>query len=136
MTDLHEHRIELLSTSFRYPAKWLFFARARLYFDRIELVGWTLEGKQVTQIQRSNVERIEWDVMARGASNPNVVFHLEGDRQIGLCLDQVHRWQDMLEERIGWEAGRPAQVMHYHALFETPADLPFRDLVAYASSMS
>ena len=136
MTDLHEHRIELLSTAFRYPAQRLFFARAHLYFDRIELVGWTLEGRQVRQIQRSQVERIEWDVMARGASNPNVVFHLADGQQIGLRLDEVHRWQDMLEERIGWEAGRPAQVVHYHALFETPADLPFRDLVAYASSMS
>ena len=136
MTDLHEHRIELLSTSFRYPARWLFLARARLYFDRIELAGWTLEGKHVTQIYRSEVEQIEWRTMARGASSPNVMFHLAGGRQIALRLDEVHRWQDMLEERIGWEAGRPARAAHYHALFETPADLPFRDLVAYASSMS
>lgn len=137
MTDSHAHRIVLLSTSFRYPKRWLFFARARLYFDRIELSGWLFGAKHGAPIRRDEIEGIEWRLMARSASEPNAIFHLRDGRLVALVLNDVHRWQDMLEERLGWNVGRlGGRCVPVPALFGTVPDLPFHDFVAYASSMS
>ena len=136
MTDPHEHRIELLSTPFKYPMRRLFFARARLYLDRIELSGRLFGEKHAAQIRQDEVARIEWCLAARGGAEPNATFHLRDGRRVALVLGDVHRWQDMLEERLGWGAGRPGGALPAHLLFAATPDLPFRDLVAYASSMS
>lgn len=136
MINPHGHRIELLCTSFRYPARRLFFARARLYLDRIELSGRFFSEKHAVRIRQDEIERIEWRLTARGTSEPNTVFHLEDGRQIVLVLGEVHRWQDMLEERLNWRAGRPGGLLPSRMLFSTTPDLPLHDLVAYASSMS
>ena len=136
MTDPYDHRIELLSTPFRYPAQRLLFARARLYLDRIELSGRAFGGKHTAQIRWEEVERIAWCLTARGAREPNATFHLVNGQAVALVLGEVHRWQDMLEERLAWGDGRPGEARPARMLFAATPDLPFHDLVAYASSMS
>lgn len=93
----HPHRIVLLSSSFQFPERRLFFARARLFLDRIELSGWHYNKREVLKIRLDELDHIEWD-------GTDAVFHLDGDQTIRIQLPQATSWRYTLEQRLSWSA--------------------------------
>lgn len=123
----YRHRIELLRSGFQLPERRLFFGRARLYFDRIELSGWQLNARYVETIPLDAVTTIEWRDAGKRTTG---VLHLDDGRRIELNLDQGTRWREALDVRLSWQpegqrsyaADRPAQSM--------------KDVIAFSTSMS
>jgi hypothetical protein len=99
----YPHKIVLLRSGFQYPERHLFFARARLFFDRIELTGWHLGERHEEVIPLDAVERVEWQ---DSAAHPTVVLHLAGERRLTLSLGQAGQWKHALAQRLDWRESR------------------------------
>lgn len=104
------YHLVLLNTRFRAPQQRLFFSRARLYFDRIELTGWQLPEPFEEVIHLSDVVQIEWDPQMgdRDKHDVNVVFKFSDGRTLPLVLDQHASWRHTLEHRLSWQPRRAA----------------------------
>ena len=100
----YPHKIVLLRSGFQYPEKHLFFARARLFFDRIELTGWHLSERHEEMIPLDAVRSIEW---REEAQRTTAVLLLDDDRRIELSLCEGHQWKDALALRMSWRKNRP-----------------------------
>ena len=123
----HPHRTILLSSSFQYPERRLFFARARLFLDRIELSGWNFNKREVRQIQLDELDQIEWNAH-------DAVFHLREGGSIRILLPQTASWRHTLEQRFTWSAPGRFPIA---ARTSTTArhDLPLNELVTFATAM-
>jgi hypothetical protein len=97
----YPHKIVLLTTGFRYQDRRLFFARARLFFDRVELSGWQPGERHLSVIPLDAVRRVDWLPAQAGA---NVVLHLEDGTSLPLFLEEASLWQHLLEHRLRWSA--------------------------------
>ncbi len=128
-TFQHPHRVELLSSSFQYPDRRLFFTRARLFLDRIELSGWQFGKKHERRILLDELQKIEWD---GGASQ--AVFHLSEEESVRLRLPQLDSWKHSLEQRLSWSAPGRFRIAA-PASHTARRDLPLQDLVTLASAM-
>jgi hypothetical protein len=125
----YQQKIVLLDTGFRYPDRPLLFARARLYLDRIELSGWDIGSRYHVDVPLEHIRHVEWRSLA--TDEPNVVLHLDGRSSVVLIVRKAHLWRHMLEERLRWiPRGARAGAAH------VPLDLPLKELVSYAISMS
>ena len=123
------HQIVLHTSRFRYADRRLFFTRARLYMDRIELLGWHLGKKHTHCIRLRAVERIEWN-----ESESAAVFHLEQGHSVRLQLQDLGQWKATLENRLHWSApGRFPLASTTHT--SAPSDFSLHELVTYTTSM-
>ncbi len=104
MTSLpYPHKILLLRSGFRYPERHLFFARARLFFDRIELSGWQLGERHEEVIPLDSVAGIEW---REGEEQATTVLRLDDGRRIEVSLGDGRRWREALDRRMNWRPSR------------------------------
>lgn len=122
--SLRPPHLELLSSRFEHPSRSLFFTRARLYMDRIELSGWDLRARYRREIPLNRLCYIEWEGEGRA------VLHLrDAEEPMTLVLHEPAQWRKSLEERLRWIApDRPAR----HA---DRRDLPLDQFALFASSM-
>ncbi|MFQ5572106.1 MAG: hypothetical protein ACE5G0_20710 [Rhodothermales bacterium] len=123
------HNVVLLTSSFKKPDRRLFFTKARLFFDRIELSGWELGKRYVQDIRLDQVERIEWSAEASG-----VIFYLTEGGQIRLTLPEMERWKRSLEQRLHWSG--PGSYPTTSATSSTlRRDLSLQELITYTTCM-
>lgn len=89
----------LLSSGFRYPRRRLFFGRARLYPDRIDLfeIGWT--GFRRRTIWLRDVERISWRTDSERSAN--VTLYLHDHEPLRLWVKGAGLWKYQIDERLG-----------------------------------
>ena len=126
----HPHNVLLLSSRFQYPDRRLFFTRARLFFDRIELTGWHLGKKHERAIAIDDVSEIEWDTRSSAA-----ILHLTDGEPVHLRLSHLDSWQYSLEQRLHWNATnyvrRPVSKTDSTARY----DGSLTDLITFSTSM-
>jgi hypothetical protein len=125
----YPHKIVLLTTGFQEPARRLLFARARLYFDRIELTGWHLGERYLMVIALEDLTQIAWNLNAP-TGKANVMFHQADGTTIALALREARLWQHTLEQMRRWGAA-PATLPAARPL----PDVPLHELVHYATRM-
>lgn len=126
----YRDQLVLLSTGFRLPGERLFFRRARLFTDHIELSGWYPRHSYQRSISLTDVKRVEWP--PRDAAGPNHVrLHLSGAESLVLEFEDADRWRRMLEANLSRRAGATARPAAWAA-----PELSLRDLAAFASSIS
>jgi hypothetical protein len=114
-------RTVLLETGFRTHRARLFRRRARLYFDRIELSGWSWTGYARCIIPLSEVERLEWD-------EEKMRVYFDSGEIVILALDQAVDWRHMLERGV-----MPTGQRSTAAASNT--EMSMGDLITYTSSM-
>ncbi len=125
----HPHRVQLLSSRFKVHGRRLFFTRARLFLDRIELSGWHLGKRYVEYIPLDRLDDIEWDAEASDAA-----FHLNEGKTIRVRLPHMDRWKHSLEQRLTWSAPGRFPIA---SRFTTTAyrELPLPELITFTTSM-
>jgi len=126
----HSHNVLLLSSRFRYPGHRLFFTRARLFFDRIELTGWNLGKRYERTIALDQVDAFEWDLAAS-----TVTLRLAEDERLALQLTNLEAWKRSLEQRLSWNSTYyiPATAVPTHTSARPDASL--HELITFATSM-
>ncbi len=130
MVTYHPHSVVLLTSRFQYPGRRLFFTRARLFFDRIELSGWNLGKKHTHAIPLDAVDKIDWK-----SDTPDAVVHLTEGESVALRLSQVDRWKQSLDQRLHWNATNYLPTTATKTPSTTRPDLPLHELITFASSM-
>ena len=130
MVTYHPHSVVLLTSRFQYPGRRLFFTRARLFFDRIELSGWNLGSKHTRAIPLDAVDKIDWK-----SDTPDAVVHLTEGEPVALRLSQVDRWKQSLDQRLHWNATNYFPTTATKTPSTTWPDLPLHELITFASSM-
>ena len=130
MVTNHPHSVVLLTSRFQYPDRRLFFTRARLFFDRIELSGWNLGSKHTRAIPLDTVDKIDWK-----SDTPDAVVHLTEGESVALRLSQVERWKQSLDQRLHWNTTNYFPTTATKTPSTTRLDLPIDELIAFASSM-
>ena len=129
MITNHPHNIVLLASRFQYPGRRLFFTRARLFFDRIELSGWDLGKRHTRAIPLDAVDTIDWK-----SESPDAVLYLTEGEPVALRLSEVDRWKQSLDRRLHWNLTNYFPTTTKSASTTRP-DLPLRELITFASSM-
>ena len=130
MRMYHPHNVVLLTSRFQYPGRRLFFTRARLFFDRIELSGWKYGKKHTRAIPLDTVDTIDWK-----SDTPDAVVHLAEGEPVALRLSQVDRWKQSLDQRLHWNTTNYFPLTTSKATSTTRSDLPLSELISFASSM-
>ena len=125
----HTHKVLILSSRFRHPERRLFFSKARLFPDRIELSGWDLTEKYCQEIRLDTVQRVCWST--EGAEAGDVELRLDDGQIVRLTVTQPKRWKRSLEQRMRWR--RPDRYPVNAS--STSPDLSLRDLALYSTSM-
>lgn len=87
---LAPYNVPLRAASFPPEDRWLFWAQARLYPDRLELTGWYLWGQYERRIPLRAIERVE-------APNGRLVLHLQDGRPVAFAIDRAARWKTSIE---------------------------------------
>ena len=123
-TYSHTPSVELLRSRFQHPRRHLFFTRARLLLDRIELSGWKFGTRYRREILLATLCRVEWQEDGRAA------FYLKDtDEPLMLVLRQPTRWQHTLEAHLRWRApDRPPRSADH-------ADVPLNEVLLHATRM-
>lgn len=94
----YRSKFRILSTGFRYPDSRLFYGRASLYFDRIELGGLGLGGRHSIVIALADVNHFEM-----GTASANLVsIGLKSGKVIELVLNDSPIWERYLRSRLAW----------------------------------
>ncbi len=75
--------------TFRDPT--LFFARARLYPDRLELSGWRLRGRYRRSIPIKQVLQVDL------LSDDSLMIWLSIGETVRIRIDQAARWKEAIE---------------------------------------
>ena len=130
MVTNHPHSVVLLTSRFQYPGRRLFFTRARLFFDRIELSGWNLGSKHTRAILLDTVDKIDWN-----SDTPEAVVHLTEGESVALRLSQIERWKQSLDQRLHWNITNYFPTTAPKTPSTTQPDLPLHELITFASSM-
>jgi hypothetical protein len=121
----YQARILLLRTGFRDPDRRLFFRRARLYPDRIELSGWTPARRFREEISLGDVRRVLWNPDA--SDEPNAMFYLMDGGERPIHFQSVLHWKHMLDDCLLRQGNRPHR---------STADVSLQDLALYGAGMS
>lgn len=88
----------LLSSRFRDPDQRLFFAKASLFPNRIELSGFAFSGMYRRLILLKHIERVEWRVRQKNA--PNITFWLRNGKKKQLWFNGAGLWKYMIEANV------------------------------------
>lgn len=133
MYTYHPHSIVLLTSRFRYPDRRLFFTRARLFFDRIELSGWDFGKKHERAIPLDDVDQIDWE-----EDTCDVILHLAEGSSLTLRLSEQDSWKHLLEHRLAWNATNYTNyttTTTAQPQTSTTHTQPLHELITFASSM-
>lgn len=88
----------MLSSRFRDPGRKLFFARASLFANRIELSGMAFSGMYKRLLFLNNIERVEWKIgQARAA---NLTFWLRNGDKMQLWMNGAGLWKYMIDANV------------------------------------
>ena len=93
----------LLTSRFRYADHRFFFGRARLYADRIGLMGFSWRGFHRRTILLRDVVRVSWRTDSERAAN--VTIYLHQDHPIRLFISGAGLWKHQIDERLGNRLG-------------------------------
>ena len=126
----HPHSVLLLSSRFQYLDRRLFFTRARLFFDRIELTGWVLGKKHVRAIPLDDVAQVEWDPNTSAA-----VLHLSEGDPVRLRLSHLDSWKRSLEQRLWWNATNYLPRPTAKTNSTVRRDVSLHELITFTTSM-
>jgi hypothetical protein len=77
--------VALRTAPFRSRDQWLFWPRARLYSDRLELTGWSLSGRYRRVIPLGRIEEAE-------AADGHLVLHRTAGSPLRLGMDAPEQW--------------------------------------------
>ncbi len=130
MVTNHPHSVVLLTSRFQYPGRRLFFTRARLFFDRIELSGWNLGRKHTRAIPLDAVDKIDWK-----SNTTEAVVHLTEGESVVIRLSQADQWKQSLDQRLHWNATNYFLTTATKTASTTRPDLPLHELITFATSM-
>jgi len=130
MSTYHPHSVVLLTSRFQYPGRRLFFTRARLFFDRIELTGWNFGKKHTRHIPLDAVEKIDWKT-----NTPEAVVHLTEGEPVTLRLSKADRWKQSLDQRLLWNVTNYFPTTATKATSTARPDLSLHELITFATSM-
>lgn len=85
----------LLSSGFRYAHRRFYYARARLYTDRIELlgVGWT--GVHRRTIALRDIARLSWRTDSHRSAN--MTIHMRDSEPIRLWMKAAGLWKHQVD---------------------------------------
>lgn len=87
-------RRALLSSSFTFRNPALFYARAQLYADRLELSGWSLRGRYRRCIAAEQVLQV--DVL----SDDGLLLWLSTGETLRLRIREASRWKATIETQV------------------------------------
>jgi hypothetical protein len=130
MITQHPHSVLLLTSRFQYLERRLFFTRARLFFDRIELSGWAVGKKHTRAIPLDAVDKIDWKT-----NTSDAVLHLTEGEPVALRLSQADRWKQSLTQRLRWNTTTYFPATPPKAASTAPSDVPLHELITFATSM-
>ncbi len=98
----------LRSVRFRFPSRRVWFGRARLFEDRVQLTGWTLKGRYRRTIPLTRVGRAEWWSNAEGT---NFALHLNDGSTCALRLRRgAADWKFEIDALLGRSTLPPARL--------------------------
>jgi hypothetical protein len=94
-TSLADQDVALRITSFALKDRWLFWARARLYADRIELAGWSLRGRyhRVIPLEQIDDEKVAEECL---------VLTLAEEAPLRIWVDAPERWASAIATYRGF----------------------------------
>ena len=96
----HPNHIQVLSSHFRYAHKRLFFGKARLFADRIELMGWSRSGHHFRCIPLARLVEMDYHSLA---DDSNLTLHLDDGEEIAIRVKEAHRWREFFENWLRYE---------------------------------
>lgn len=82
---LARHDVSLRAAAFSLEGRWFLWSRARLYADRVELVGWHLWGRYHRVIPLGSIEEAE-------ATGEALVLKLDEEDTIRIGVDAPEQW--------------------------------------------
>lgn len=85
----------ILSARFHLPETRIFFPKAKLYADRIELRGWSAKGRYARTIALAEVEDTKWWF---GRSDINFALYLKSGEDLLMHLRGAGNWKYTLDE--------------------------------------
>lgn len=89
----------LLSSRFGYADRTVFFGRARLFADRIDLKGWSWTGRHRRVILLHEVEQVRW--WSGRDHSANLVLYLEDGGRVSLRVGASGLWKYQIEALLG-----------------------------------
>jgi hypothetical protein len=104
----YRHKVPLLSARLRYANRHLLYGQARLYGDRIELVGWSLGGRSKESIPLTRIVHVDYHPLREGS---NLSVFLDDDRVLHLCVEEAHRWRQTYESWLSYHVLASAKVI-------------------------
>ena len=98
MKSINKKEDVLLSSRFKDPGRRLFFARASLFANRIELSGLALTGMYKRLLFLKNIERVEWKVgQIRKA---NITLWMRDGDKMHLWMNGAGLWKYMIDANV------------------------------------
>lgn len=89
----------ILSTRCKLPGRSLWFTRAHLHKDHIELSGWNWRGRFSRSIDLDNIDRFQWWAVL---NDVNFLLHLKDGAAVPLqLLRSAGVWSCKLHELLG-----------------------------------
>ncbi|NBC87815.1 MAG: hypothetical protein GVY25_16660 [Bacteroidetes bacterium] len=89
----------ILSTRCKLPGRSLWFTRAHLHEDHIELSGWNWRGRFSRSIDLDNIDRFQWWAVL---NDVNFLLHLKDGAAVPLqLLRSAGVWSCKLHELLG-----------------------------------
>lgn len=82
--------IPLRTTSFSVEDRWLLWSRIDLYPDRLELLGWALDGRHHRRIPLEQIEETDY-------GNQRLLLDLTDDERVALRLEEPARWARFIQ---------------------------------------
>lgn len=99
----------LRTVRFQHPARSVWFGRARLFSDRVELTGWTLGGRYRRIIPLARIRRAEW--WSSDARGTNFALHLDDGSTCALRLRRgAADWKFEIDALLGRSTFSPTHL--------------------------
>lgn len=93
MTDAESREVLLTDRfSFCHPSLW--FPRARLYADRLELTGWRLWRRYRRCISLYHVLQVD------ATSADRLLLWMANGQTLRLCIDDAQQWQEAIASQL------------------------------------
>ena len=86
-----------LHSRFQYADGRLFFARARLYADRLELGGWGWRGPHRRTVRLDEIARVDW--IPQRSDGVNFALHLRSGETLRLRMAGAGLWKYEIKDR-------------------------------------
>lgn len=88
----------LLTSRFRDPQQRLFFTKASLFPNRIELSGMALTGMYHRLLMLDGIEQVEWK--AGQIKKANLTFWMRDGRKLRFWINCAGLWKYMIEANV------------------------------------